>query len=622
LIDEAVLDTEHEGAQHRLTVAKEREAECRRLVEDAERETARAEPAFADMQALRERVVHLDGERALVEHKVSATRDRFTSLDRQLAEAVGARDRLVELDKELEPYARLQEERQALDRQAEEHSARLVYHAQATEVRQTLASVNERLSQLPEVASVAEATKNTEEARRASQATTAAAEEQRTAHVRDKQDAQTKRGTLVDQYRDLKAQRERVLSAGADGNCPTCGRPLGEDLDAVVELLDQQLQEVEFNGSFYKQRLEQLKTEPSELRDAEREREVRERVAREAEIEERRLQDMVRKRPALVQECQTAEARLKELEEHLATSESAYDQGRHEEVRQAIAALEPVALQAERQRALAEQAESLVVEAEQVERELSELEGRAAALREQLAELGFTEEAFKEARDTLERARARWHEAEKAMVQAQAEHGAAGDALKAVARRREEREKMLTAVATSKRDLMLHQELHRAFTDLRTDLNASLRPELSDLASAFIRELTNDRYSDLELDEDYLAVLMEDGQPKPVVSGGEEDVANLALRLAISQMIAERAGQPLSLLVLDEIFGSLDDERRASVLELLRSLADRFPQVVLITHIESVREGFDRVIRVEVDREQGVARVQEELLPEDAGAAA
>ena len=92
--------------------------------------------------------------------------------------------------------------------------------------------------------------------------------------------------------------------------------------------------------------------------------------------------------------------------------------------------------------------------------------------------------------------------------------------------------------------------------------------------------------------------LVDDGEAKGVISGGEEDVANLALRLAISQMIAERAGQPLSLLVLDEIFGSLDDDRRAAVVELLRGLADRFPQVILITHIDTVRDGFDRIIRV------------------------
>ncbi len=67
----------------------------------------------------------------------------------------------------------------------------------------------------------------------------------------------------------------------------------------------------------------------------------------------------------------------------------------------------------------------------------------------------------------------------------------------------------------------------------------------------------------MELDEDYMVTLLDGGEAKPVISGGEEDIANLALRLAISQMIADRAGQPLSLLVLDEIFGSLDEERRA-----------------------------------------------------------
>ena len=162
------------------------------------------------------------------------------------------------------------------------------------------------------------------------------------------------------------------------------------------------------------------------------------------------------------------------------------------------------------------------------------------------------------------------------------------------------------------RDLALHQELDRALTDLRTDLNQSLRPELSELASIFVRDLTNGRYTDLELDESYVATLVDDGDPKQVISGGEEDIANLALRLAISQMIADRAGQPLSLLILDEIFGSLDEERRLSVLDLLRSLADRFPQVILITHIDAVRDGFDRVIRVGFDVAAGASVVREE----------
>jgi exonuclease SbcC len=96
-----------------------------------------------------------------------------------------------------------------------------------------------------------------------------------------------------------------------------------------------------------------------------------------------------------------------------------------------------------------------------------------------------------------------------------------------------------------------------------------------------------------------------------VISGGEEDLTNLVLRLAISQMIAERAGQPLSLLLLDEVFGSLDEDRRSAVVALLRSLADRFPQVILITHIDLAAESFDRVIRVGYDAAKGVAVVQD-----------
>ena len=147
---------------------------------------------------------------------------------------------------------------------------------------------------------------------------------------------------------------------------------------------------------------------------------------------------------------------------------------------------------------------------------------------------------------------------------------------------------------------------------LRTDLNQALRPEISDLASRYIRELTDGRYTELELDDQYNVIVLEDAIPKPVISGGEEDLANLVLRLSISEMIAERAGQAFSLLILDEVFGSLDEARRHNVVDLLRRLQDRFEQVILITHIESVREGLDRVVTVKYDEETGSSRVETE----------
>src|SRR6185295_6162422 len=282
------------------------------------------------------------------------------------------------------------------------------------------------------------------------------------------------------------------------------------------------------------------------------------------------------------------------------------------EVQARIHHLEPLALQAERFRFEVERIALLEEELETAQRIRSESAARLAEVRARLDELGYNDAAFREARSAEAVAAQAQREAEVALVRARAETAAAHEAVAAAARRRAERVEREREAAAVARDLGLHQEMDRALTELRTELNATLRPALSDLASGFLRDLTNGRYTDLELDEDYGTSLLDDGDPKSVISGGEEDVANLALRLAISQMIAERAGQPLSLLVLDEIFGSLDEDRRAAVVDLLRSLADRFPQVILITHIDSVREGFDRVIRVGFDLDSGVATARDE----------
>ncbi|TFG44623.1 MAG: hypothetical protein E4H41_07320 [Gemmatimonadales bacterium] len=295
-------------------------------------------------------------------------------------------------------------------------------------------------------------------------------------------------------------------------------------------------------------------------------------------------------------------------------AEGTYDPERHKIVQQELKALEAKALEAERYRGLAERAARLAPELLAAEQAVSVREEVLTALRHQRQELGFSEPEFEEVRAGVVAAQEARRQAELQVVEAKGERATAEEAARAAAQRRTERQAREEEVKRVEARFLVTQELDRALTDLRTDLNTQLRPDLSELASSFLRDLTNGRYTDLELDESYTPTLVDEGEAKPVISGGEEDVAYLALRLAISQMIAERAGQPLSLLVLDEIFGSLDEERRAAVMNLLRSLADRFPQVVLITHIETVREGFDRIIRVERDPARRVAVVREELL--------
>jgi exonuclease SbcC len=490
--------------------------------------------------------------------------------------------------------------------------------ATRAEIQTQLGRLEQRLTQLPLPEQATRVAAERAEAETLHLQKVQDAEAARTAWVRDKQDAETQRKNLHAQLADLEEQRRRLQAAGSEGNCPTCGRPLGSEFEGVVEVLASQIEDVVSQGKFYRQRIAQLTTEPAALLElvAERDR-VEQEMRRLTELAAQ-LGQQVAERGRLEAERATLTAHSAELAATIAAAPERYDEARHAEVRRQIALLEPQADLAVWLRAAADRARDLVPRAAAAEQELSQRETQARALREQLTGLGWSAERFTQIRTRLREAERVVQQAEIAKVRAAGELTTALSQRAEVARRKEERERRALEVQRLTDELLLQHELDRALGDLRTELNNALRPDLSELASEFLRDLTTGRYSDLELDEDYVATIVEEGEPMRVISGGEEDVANLALRLAISQMIAERAGQPLSLLVLDEIFGSLDEERRVAVMDLLRNLADRFPQVILITHIESVREGFDRVIRLSYDLEQRTARAV--LEPRDAAA--
>src|SRR3989475_208587 len=412
---------------------------------------------------------------------------------------------------------------------------------------------------------------------------------------------------------------------GAEGECPTCRRPLGAEHGAVLGILDRQLQAIVDDGKFFRQRLEQLAQPPAAVTTAEAERDALRDVSRRASERAGELRAQAQELTRATQERAGAERRARDLEAQLRARPTGYDSQRHDVVRAELTRLEPVVLEAAKLAARAERAESLVREAELAEQALTTHERRAQELAAAVAVERFSEEAFATARDRHDQAARALREAELRVAEKRRSLVAAEAGVREVERRERERAARERQIAERRTEERLHHELDKAFSDLRGDLNAAMRPEIAELASGFLADLTDGRYEALDLNEDYLITILDDGLPKPVLSGGEEDVANLVLRLAISQMIAERAGQPLSLLVLDEIFGSLDESRRQHVVSLLRRLGDRFPQVILITHIEQVREGLDRVIRVEYDAARGASVVRDDtaiLGAGDAGVAA
>lgn len=83
-------------------------------------------------------------------------------------------------------------------------------------------------------------------------------------------------------------------------------------------------------------------------------------------------------------------------------------------------------------------------------------------------------------------------------------------------------------------------------------------------------------------------------------SGGEAFRVNFALRLAISKLLANRAGARLQFLVIDEGFGTQDAPGRARLIEVIDAIKDDFEKILIITHIEELKEEFP--VRVEVSK--------------------
>jgi exonuclease SbcC len=612
LADLAELDAADASAKSRLAAARKIEAAAAKGFTRAEAKLAEVHPRWEQTQRLRETAVALETEIRVATAQALAAGERVERLTREMAEAKEAARLLEEVGRVLAPLPSLREEADVLGRQADSWRLRQGLLRQQQEVRTSLASVEERLSGL--AAPTVRDTVNVRVAdlRESLAVVLAEAEAIRTTWVRDAQDAQTKRQALVVQYQELKEQRDLIVAAGPDGICPTCARPLGAEYPAMLQLLDGQMEQVVGNGNFYKQRIEQLQQEPKELAALEQRRVKMERELSEATSELGRLNAQAQETERLREDRERLTGRIEELQSSLDPLRAEYDAARHEAVLKEIRELEPVALQAERLRAVVDRTASLAGDLQSAGGERDQAAAVVARLTADLKALGYSEKTYRELRDAEEGAQRSRREAELALVRARSETSAATEAVEAVARRRTERSAREREIAAAAGDLELHQELDRAFTDLRTDLNAGLRPDLSDLASGFLRDLTHGRYTDLELDDDYCATVIDEGDAKAVISGGEEDIVNLALRLAISQMIAERAGQPLSLLILDEIFGSLDDVRRVAVADLLHALTDRFPQVILVTHVEPVGREFDRVVRVGYDAMHGVSTVNDE----------
>jgi len=92
-------------------------------------------------------------------------------------------------------------------------------------------------------------------------------------------------------------------------------------------------------------------------------------------------------------------------------------------------------------------------------------------------------------------------------------------------------------------------------------------------------------------------------------SGGEAFRINLALRIALSKLLARRAGAPLPTLVIDEGFGSQDSGALERLIEAINVIQDDFQCLLVVTHLAELKDQFPVQITVSRSAEGALATV-------------
>jgi exonuclease SbcC len=86
-------------------------------------------------------------------------------------------------------------------------------------------------------------------------------------------------------------------------------------------------------------------------------------------------------------------------------------------------------------------------------------------------------------------------------------------------------------------------------------------------------------------------------------SGGEATRINFAIRIALSRLLAARAGARLETLVIDEGMSALDAEGRERFVEAITSVQHDFSRILVITHLEDLKDRFPA--RIEISKTAG-----------------
>jgi exonuclease SbcC len=430
---------------------------------------------------------------------------------------------------------------------------------------------------------------------------------------------------------DLK--EKMALLEGADAGCPVCGQPLGDsERQRVLEdyaLRGKKLgDQHRANQARIAQIVEQGKAAEAELAGIERELKQRARWQRSEAQAEQRLAQVAQARAdqeavqgQIDQVIQQLNAKAYAVDAQTALlvvidqlEALGYDATAHEATREAAVALEPYAERHSQLQLAASRADDLharIQQAEATRRLLSE--GLAADVQRR-AELVAALAHLPEVERELSQQAAQVERLERSANDARQRVGAARqklDACRAQAARRQqlglELQEVLERQAT-------FEELQAAFgkKGLQAMIIEAAIPEIEAEANQLLFRMTDGRMAvrmetqretktTQEVRETLDIILSDElgSRDYSLFSGGEAFRANFAIRIALSKLLARRAGAALQTLIVDEGFGTQDTQGRERLVQAITSIQHDFERILVITHIDELKDLFPARIEVE-----------------------
>jgi len=405
----------------------------------------------------------------------------------------------------------------------------------------------------------------------------------------------------------LEDKKKNIKKLGPESKCPECSQDLGVNYEHILEHFDKEItkQQQAIADLDTKSKEQKAKSKSVEkcIEDIESKLEgFREDEKREAGIKSK-LDTEEKRLVSLTESIKRKKARMDEI------GKLQFSETKYEELKKQNKDLLKFHEQIMKLRIKTARIPSLAKEIKVFDEQVAELNKEKISKEKEQKDIGFSDKEQEVAETHYEDLQNKAHKQEMGIEDIKHQIGTIKlqiaqkeDELK---RQKETQKKWKTADNDAKKLTVLDDLMDR----FRQNLASRIRPMLIARTSQLVAGTTGGRYAAVDLDEEYNVYVYDGTESFPIkrFSGGEQDLVNLCLRVAISQVISEQNSRTgINFIALDEIFGSQDAGRKESILRALNNLSGQFRQIFLITHHEDLKDSMQHVLVVE-EVEEGMS---------------